>query len=51
MNKNKSNTYTQTKKLIYDWTDKQNYLIHCRMLIFYVRHGMVVDTKGKWIFK
>ena len=30
-NKNKSNTYTQTKKLMCDWSDKKNYLIHYRM--------------------
>ena len=33
----------KSKKLICDWTDKKNYLIHYRMLKFYVRHGMVVD--------
>ena len=36
-------TYTQNKKLICDWSDKKNYLIHYRMLKFYARHGMVVD--------
>ena len=35
-------TYTKTKKLICDWSDKKNYLIHHRMLKFYVRHGMEV---------
>ena len=39
----KPGTYTQTKKLICDWSDKKNYLVHCRMLQFYDRHGMVVD--------
>ena len=39
----KPDTYTQTKKLICDWSDKKNYLIHYRMLKFYVRHGMIVD--------
>ena len=34
----KPDTYTQTKKLICDWSDKKNYLIHYRMVIFYVRH-------------
>ena len=33
-------TYAQTKKLICDWSDKKNFLIHYRMLKFYVRHGM-----------
>ena len=39
----KPDKYTQNKKLICDWTDKKNYLIHYRMLKFYVRHGMVVE--------
>ena len=39
----KPNTYTETKKLICDWSDKENYLVHYRMLKFYVRRGMVVD--------
>ena len=42
-NEIKAVTYTQTKKLISDWSDKKNYLIHYRMLKIYVRHGMVVD--------
>ena len=52
-------TYTQTKKLICDWSDKKNYLIHHRMLKFYVRHGMIVDKvheiisfeQSKWLEK
>ena len=36
-------TYIQTKKLICDWSDKKNYLVHYRMLKFYVRHGMIVE--------
>ena len=59
MNENKSNTNTQTKKPISDWTDKKNYLIHYRMLKFYVRHGMIVEmvheiisfTQSKWLEK
>ena len=43
MNKNKSKTYTQTKKLIGDWSDKKNDLIYYRMLKFYVTHGVVVE--------
>ena len=39
----KPDTYIQTKKLICDWSDKKNYLVHYRMLKFYIRHGMVVD--------
>ena len=38
----KPNAYIQTKKLICDW-DKKNYLLHYRMLKFYLRHGMIVD--------
>ena len=39
----KPDNYTSTKKLICDWSDKKNYLIHYRMLKFYIRHGMLVD--------
>ena len=42
MNKIKPKNYTKSKKLICDWTDKEKYLIHYRMLKFYVRHGMIV---------
>ena len=35
--------YTQNKKFLSDCSDKKNYLIHFRMLKFYVRHGMIVD--------
>ena len=34
---------TACKKLICDWTDKKNYLVHYRMLKFYVKHGMIVE--------
>ena len=30
MNEIKPDSYTQCKKLICDWTDKKNYLIHYR---------------------
>ena len=43
MKEYKPDPYTQTKKLIFDWSDKKNYLVHHRMLKFYIRHGMVVD--------
>ena len=43
MKKIKPDTHTQTKKLICDWTDKKNCLIHYRMLKFYVGHGVIVD--------
>ena len=36
-------TFTQTRKLICDWSDKKNYLVHYRMLKFYVKHGIIVD--------
>ena len=39
----KPKTCTQTKKLICDWSDKRTFLVHYRMLKFYVRHGMIVD--------
>ena len=39
----KPDTYTQTEKLIYDWSDKKNFLVHYRMLKFYVRYGMIVE--------
>ena len=39
----KPDTSNQTKKLLCDWSDKKNYLIHYRMLKFYVRHGMKVE--------
>ena len=39
----KPDTYIQNKKLICDWSDKKNYLVHYGMLKFYIRHGMVVD--------
>ena len=29
--------------MICDWTDKKKYLIHYRMLKFYVRHGMIIE--------
>ena len=39
----KPDTYFQTKKLICDFSDKKNYLVHYRMLKFYLKHGMIVD--------
>ena len=55
----KPKNYAKFKKLIYDWTDKKNYLVHYRMLKDYVRHGMVVDKiheiisfkQSKWLEK
>ena len=55
----KPDTYIQTKKLICDWSDKKNYLVHYRILKFYVRHGMIVKKvhniisfkQSKWLEK
>ena len=38
----KPDTYTQSSKLICDWSDKKNYLVHYRMVKCYMRLGMVV---------
>ena len=45
----KPDTYTQTRKLICDWSDKKNHLVHYRMLKFYDRHGMVVEKNHEII--
>ena len=42
MKKITPDNYTQTKNLICFWSDKKKYLIHYRMVKFYVRHGMEV---------
>ena len=55
----KPEKYTTSKKLICDWTDKKKYLIHYRMLKFYIRHGMIVEKiheiisfkQSKWLEK
>ena len=55
----KPDKYIQTKKMICDWSDKKKYLIHYRMLKFYVRHGMTVKKvcevisfkQSKWLEK
>ena len=55
----KPDTYIQTSKLICDWSDKKNYLVHYRILKFYVRHGMIVEKvhniisfkQSKWLKK
>ena len=59
MKKMKQDSYAKCKKLICDWTDKKKYLIHYRMLKFYVRHGMIVEKvhevisfkQSKWLEK
>ena len=51
--------YVSHKKLICDWTDKKNYLIHYRMLKFYIKHGMKIKKvhsvisfkQSKWLEK
>ena len=51
--------YVSFKKLFCDWIDKKNYLIHYRMLKFYVRHGMKIKDvhnvisfkQSKWLEK
>ena len=53
----KPDTYTQTRILICDWSDKRNYLVQYRMLKFYIRHGMIIDKvreiisfkQSKWL--
>ena len=55
----KPDNYTSTKKLKCDCSDKNNYLVHYRMLKFYIRHGMIVDKvhniisfkQSKWLEK
>ena len=55
----KPDTYIQPSKLICDWSDKKNYLVHYRMLKFYLKHGMIVDKvhniisfkQSKWLEK
>ena len=57
MNSIKLENSTKSKKLICDWSDKKRYLIHYRMLKFYVRHGMIVEKvheivsfkQSKWL--
>ena len=49
MKKIKPENYTKSKKLICDWSDKKKYLIHYRMLKFYVRHGMIVEKSHEII--
>ena len=55
----KPENYTKSKNLICDWSDKKKYIIHYRMLKFYVRHGMVIEKiheiisfkQSKWLEK
>ena len=43
MKKIKPKIYTKSKKLLCDWSDKNNYLAQYRMSKFYVKHGMIID--------
>ena len=45
----KPDNYTKIIKLFCDWTDKNDYLTHDRLLNFYDRHGMVVENIYKII--
>ena len=57
MKEMKQDSHAKCKKLICDWTDKKKYLVHYRMLKFYVRHGMTVEKvhevisfkQSKWL--
>ena len=59
MNKKKPKIVAKAKKLKYDCSDKKNYVVHYRMLKFYVIHGMVVEKiheiisskQDKWLEK
>ena len=59
MNKIKPKNFIKAKKLICVWTDEKKYSIHDRLLIFLVRHGMIVDKiheiisfkQSKWLEK
>ena len=37
------NIKEKTKKLICGWSDEKKYLVHYRMLNFYIRHGTIVE--------
>ena len=55
----KPDTYTQIKKIIFDGSVKKNYLMHFRVLKFYVRQGLEVGKvhtvilfkPSKWLEK
>ena len=59
MKKRKPKNLTKVNKLICDWSDKKNYLVHYRMLKLYVRHGIEVEKvhtvisskQSKWLEK
>ena len=39
----KPDNYIQSSKLICDFSYQKNYLVHYKILKFYIRHGMIVD--------
>ena len=43
MKENKPKIYTETKRLICDWSDNKDYLVRYTMLELYVRNGTVVE--------
>ena len=57
MKRSRPKNITKAKKLLFVWTDKKNYLIHYRMLNFFVRHYMLVEKhheilsskQNKWL--
>ena len=49
MKKIQPKNYTKSKKLLCDWPDEKNYLVHYRMLKFYFSHGMVVGKNHEII--
>ena len=59
MDLNKPESYVKCKKLICDWANKQKYLVHYRLLKFYVKHGMKITKvhevisfkQKKWLEK
>ena len=50
MNETKPKICKQNKKILCDWTDEKNCLILYRMLIFYIRHGVIVDKTHEMNF-
>ena len=57
MKKIKSKNYISHNKSIFDWTDRNKYLVHYKLLKIYVRHGMLMDKvhekisfkQSKWL--
>ena len=58
-NDNKLKHYPSCNKLICDWTNRKNCLIHYKMLKIDIKHGMIVDKvyeiislqQSKWLEK